>query len=92
MGNAAGLCVLSFFLYNGCGGFFLCMKYPKFLNEKYNTIGICAMSSGVGHKLDSFDASIEYIESNGFHIVETPSVRNNSEPSIDAKTRVDELN
>ena len=40
---------------------FLCMKYPKFLNEKYNTIGVCAMSSGVGHKLDSFDASIEYI-------------------------------
>ena len=71
---------------------FLCMKYPKFLNEKYNTIGVCAMSSGVGHKLDSFDASIEYIESNGFHIVETASVRNNSEPSIDAKTRVDELN
>lgn len=68
------------------------MKYPKFLNEKYNTIGVCAMSSGVGHKLDSFDASIEYIESNGFHIVETASVRNNSEPSIDAKTRVDELN
>lgn len=91
MGNAAGLCVLSFFLYNGGGGF-LFMKYPKFLNEKYNTIGVCAMSSGVGHKLDSFDASIEYIESNGFHIVETASVRNNSEPSIDAKTRVDELN
>ena len=68
------------------------MKYPKFLNEKYNTIGVCAMSSGVGHKLDSFDASIEYIQSNGFHIVETASVRNNSEPSIDAKTRVDELN
>ena len=68
------------------------MKYPKFLNEKYNTIGVCAMSSGVGHKLDSFDASIEYIESNGFHIVETASVRNNSEPSIDTKTRVDELN
>ena len=47
------------------------MKYPKFLNENNNTIGVCAMSSGVGHKLDSFDASIEYIESNGFHIVET---------------------
>lgn len=45
---------------------FLCMKYPKFLNEKYNTIGVCAMSSGVGHKLDSFDASIEYIQPMGF--------------------------
>ena len=68
------------------------MKYPKFLNENNNTIGVCAMSSGVGHKLDSFDASIEYIQSNGFHIVETASVRNESEPSCDALTRVDELN
>lgn len=54
------------------------MKYPKFLNENNNTIGVCAMSSGVGHKLDSFDESIEYIESNGFHIVESNSVRNDS--------------
>ncbi len=46
------------------------MKYPKFLNENNNTIGVCAMSSGVGHKLDSFDESIEYIQSFGFHIVE----------------------
>ena len=69
----------------------MCMKYPKFLNENNNTIGVCAMSCGVGHKLDSFDESIEYIESNGFHIVETASVRNDSEPSCNAKTRVDEL-
>ena len=68
------------------------MKYPKFLNENNNTIGVCAMSSGVGHKLDSFDASIEYIESFGFHIVESNSVRNDSEPSCDALTRVSELN
>lgn len=68
------------------------MKYPKFLNENNNTIGVCAMSSGVGHKLDSFDASIEYIQSNGFHIVETASVRNDSEPSCDALMRVSELN
>ena len=68
------------------------MKYPKFLNENNNTIGVCAMSSGVGHKLDSFDESIEYIESFGFHIVESNSVRNDSEPSCDALTRVDELN
>lgn len=68
------------------------MKYPKFLNENNNTIGVCAMSSGVGHKLDSFDASIEYIESFGFHVVESNSVRNDSEPSCDALTRVSELN
>lgn len=72
--------------------FFLFMKYPKFLNENNNTIGVCAMSSGVGHKLDSFDESIEHIESFGFHIVESNSVRNDSEPSCDAKNRVDELN
>ena len=51
------------------------MKYPKFLNENNNTIGACAMSSGVGHKLDSFDESMDYIQSFGFHIVESSSVR-----------------
>lgn len=78
------------FLYNGFGGFYY--EISKFLNENNNTIGVCAMSSGVGHKLDSFDASIEYIQSNGFHIVETASVRNDSEPSCNALMRVDELN
>ena len=68
------------------------MKYPKFLNEKNNTIGVCAMSSGVGHKLDSFDESMEYIKMYGFHVVETASVRNNSEPSCDGLSRVRELN
>ena len=68
------------------------MKYPKFLNEKHNTIGVCAMSSGIGHKLDSFDESMEYIKMHGFHVVETASVRNNSEPSCDGLSRVRELN
>lgn len=68
------------------------MKYPNFLNEKNNTIGVCAMSSGVGHKLDSFDESMEYIKMHGFHVVETASVRNNSEPSCDGLSRVRELN
>lgn len=68
------------------------MKYPKFLNEKNNTIGVCAMSSGVGHKLDSFEESIDYIESFGFNVVESSSVRNDSEPSCDGAMRVHELN
>lgn len=68
------------------------MKYPKFLNVNNNTIGVCAMSSGVGHKLDSFDESIEYIKSHGFNVIETNCVRNDSEPSCDALTRVTELN
>ena len=46
------------------------MKYPKFLNVNNNTIGVCAMSSGVGHKLDSFDESIKYIKSHGFNVIE----------------------
>lgn len=68
------------------------MKYPKFLNVNNNTIGVCAMSSGVGHKLDSYDESIEYIKSHGINVIETNSVRNDSEPSCDAFTRVTELN
>lgn len=68
------------------------MKYPKFLNEKNNTIGVCAMSSGVGHKLDSFEESIDYIKSFGFNVVESSSVRNDSEPSCDGVMRVHELN
>ena len=39
---------------------FLIMKYPKFLNENNNTIGVCAMSSGVGHKLDIYDECISF--------------------------------
>ena len=31
------------------------MYYPTFLKNK-DTIGITALSSGVGHKLDSFNA------------------------------------
>ena len=45
------------------------MKYPKFLNENNNTIGVCAMSSGVGHKLDSFYESIEYIQMNQIKVM-----------------------
>ena len=50
------------------------MIYPKF-PEKNDTIGICAPSSGVGHKLESFDLSLEAIKARGFNIVETDAVR-----------------
>ena len=66
------------------------MIYPIFLKEE-DTIGVVALSSGVGRKLGSFDESIEYIESYGFNVVESASVRNNAEPSNDAKIRCDEL-
>lgn len=67
------------------------MQYPAFLKEN-NTVGICAMSSGVGHKIESFNESIQYLEENGFQILETKSVRNASEPSNEAQIRVKELN
>ena len=67
------------------------MQYPEFLKEK-NTVGVCAMSSGVGHKIESFNESIQYLQGNGFHILETKSVRNSSEPSNVAFIRVEELN
>lgn len=49
------------------------MKYPKRL-RKNSLIGICAPSSGVGNKLDSFDLSISNLKKE-FNIIETNSVR-----------------
>ena len=63
------------------------MYYPTFLKNK-DTIGITALSSGVGHKLDSFNESIQYIHTQGFQTKETSDVRSNTEPSADAKIRV----
>lgn len=57
------------------------MIYPTF-PKKNETIGICAPSSGVGHKLESFDLSLDSIKAKGFNIVETDSVRvNNIRPA-----------
>ena len=67
------------------------MRYAKFLNDQ-DTIGVCALSSGVGHKLESFDESISYLKKNHFKIIETKSVRNAAEPSNTARVRVEELN
>lgn len=67
------------------------MIYPDFI-KKGETIGICAPSSGVGGKIESFDASLNQIRSYGFNIKETKSVRNDSEPSSSPATRGDEFN
>ncbi len=67
------------------------MFYPECLKEN-DLVGVCALSSGVGHKLDSFDDSLNYLKSNDFRILETHSVRNSSEPSTNALQRVSELN
>lgn len=66
------------------------MIYPEFLKEK-DTIGVCALSCGIGHKLESFNESLSYLKKNGFQIQETASVRNDAEPSNDAQTRASEL-
>ena len=69
------------------------MKYPKFLNENNNTIGVCAMSSGVGHKLDSFDASIRVYSIQWVsHLLKLLVFVLTVEPSCDALMRVSELN
>lgn len=67
------------------------MIYPDF-PAKGEYIGICAPSAGVGHKIDSFDRSLETIEECGFNTVETASVRNDDIRSADADVRGNEFN
>lgn len=50
------------------------MLFPKFI-KKGQTIGICAPSAGVGHKINDYLTSIEYLKKVGFHLLETKSVR-----------------
>lgn len=67
------------------------MIYPEF-PKKGDTIGICAPSFGVGHKLEWFDLAIETLNDAGFDIVETESVRNEAFPSAPADIRGAEFN
>ena len=67
------------------------MIYPEFPKEG-GTIGICAPSFGVGHKIEWFDLSLETLRDAGFDIVETESVRNEAFPSAPANVRGDEFN
>lgn len=66
------------------------MKYPKFLSNG-STIGITAMSAGVGRKLEEFELSIENIKKNGFEVIETKSVRVNGYVSNTGEVRAREL-
>ncbi|MQN00585.1 MAG: LD-carboxypeptidase [Lachnospiraceae bacterium] len=67
------------------------MVYPEFL-QNGSTIGIAAPSAGVGDDIEGFEKSIGFLESEGFQIKESPSVRVNDQRSADAKTRGEELN
>ncbi len=66
------------------------MIYPNF-PQNGDTIGICAPSAGVGHKLESFDLSLSAIRERGYNVIETPSVRNEGERSAEASIRADEF-
>ncbi|MCI8460879.1 MAG: LD-carboxypeptidase [Bacilli bacterium] len=66
------------------------MKYPQFLN-KNSKIGVVALSAGVGDYIEDYKKSLLNIESRGFEIIETASVRNSGEVSNTAEIRAKEL-
>ena len=66
------------------------MKYPRFLGEN-DTIGVTAMSAGVGYSLDDYKKSINNIEKFGFKICETKSVRVADKVSNTGEERAKEL-
>ncbi len=66
------------------------MIYPKFLSEN-STIGICAPSSGVGHKIESFDKSLKVLRQQGWKVWETEHVRVDDLRGGNAKERASEL-
>ncbi len=66
------------------------MIFPKF-PQSGDTLGICAPSAGIGHKPESFDASLYTLKQAGYEIIETASVRNNAEPSASGEIRAQEL-
>lgn len=50
------------------------MIYPNFL-KKGDTVGICALSAGVGHKLEEYQASCDYLKKRGLRVKEAGDVR-----------------
>ena len=66
------------------------MIYPKFLSD-HATVGICAPSAGVGHKIESFDSSLRVLRAQGWKVWETEHVRVDSLRGGSAKERADEL-
>ena len=66
------------------------MIYPNFL-KRDDTIGICALSAGVGDDLDSYEKALAFLNKNN-KIIESPSVRNKALVANDAKIRAQELN
>lgn len=67
------------------------MQYPKFLDNN-STIGIVAMSSGVGNRIDDYEKSISTFTDIGYKIDETDSVRNIGIASNTGEVRGNEFN
>lgn len=53
------------------------MKYPEFIKNN-DTIGICALSAGVGHKLNDYLKAYDYLTLRGFKIREEGNIRVNN--------------
>ena len=66
------------------------MRYPEFLKDG-DTIGVTAMSAGVGYSLDDYKKSINNIEKFGFKVCETKSVRVADKVSNTGEERAKEL-
>ena len=66
------------------------MIYPRFLQDN-STIGICAPSAGVGHKIDSFDQSLKVLKQQGWKTWETEHVRVDDLRGGTASQRAQEL-
>lgn len=66
------------------------MIYPIF-PKKDSIIGIFPPSAGVGHKIESFNKSIDSIKSKGYSILETESVRVNDIRPASGMKRAEEF-
>ena len=66
------------------------MFYSNKLSEK-PTIGVTAMSAGQGKYIEKYKKSILNLENNGFQVIETASVRNDTNPSNTPDIRAKEL-
>ena len=66
------------------------MRYPEFLKEG-DTIGVTAMSAGVGYHLDDYKKSINNLEKYGFKVCETRNVRVADKVSSSGEERAIEL-
>lgn len=67
------------------------MRYPKFLS-KNDTIGITALSAGLGKYKEDYYKSIENIKKNGFRVLETTNVLSSFNPSSSPEQRIIEFN